>query len=97
MLAGDHPHPFPGWRQRVLDSVYEVSSPSSPRTHHANSDDALEMEVCNREQIEADFLAGEGCCKSILETSIQIKGMKTFGSLIIVGNTIRVCFRSEKQ
>ncbi len=59
MLAGDHPHPFPGWRQRVLDSVCEVPSPSYPRTNHAIADGVLEMEVCNREPIEADFIADE--------------------------------------
>ena len=60
MLAGDHPHSFPGWRQRVLDSVYEVSSASNPRTSNAIADDALEMEICSGEQNEADLIAGEG-------------------------------------
>ncbi len=37
------------------------------------------MEVCNREQIEADFLADEECYISILETLLQLRGMNMSG------------------
>ena len=67
MLARDHPHPFPGWWQRVLNPVYEVSSAPSTRTDHAIADGVLEMEVCIREKRKADFLAGEGSFKAILK------------------------------
>ena len=97
MLAGDHPHPFPGWRQRVLDSVCEVPSSPYHRTNHASADGVLEVEVYNKEKRKADFRVGEESFKTVLETSAKMMGMQTAGNWIVVGKMLRVCSRSEKR